>query len=148
MPISFPGSLSSTHFLPSCGFFLPIGFELEVTHPQFGGFSGSFGSQNCSVLTQYKHCLLFFQYGFLTPVVTEVHLISQCDSSDCFSGSDWSPMCARMCRTHTSLVWVLRIIRLCIPLPCKEKAEMNDEGNISSHISRRKTYHTGRPQHV
>ena len=60
MPISLPGSLSSSCVLPFYGFFLPIGFELEVAHPQFGGPSGSFGWQNCSVLTQHKHWLLLF----------------------------------------------------------------------------------------
>ena len=60
MSIPFPGSLSSSCSLPFYGFFLPIGFELEVTHPQLGGPSGRFGSWNCSVLTQHKHWLLLF----------------------------------------------------------------------------------------
>ena len=109
MSIPFPGSLSSTHFLPSCGFFLPIGFELEVTHPQFGGFSGSFGSQNCSVLTQYKHWLLLFpvwislfalRYGGVAILCSqqsmklnscgycEAQFISQSNSLDGFSGKE------------------------------------------------------------
>ena len=82
MPISLPGSLSSSPFLPFYGFFLPIGFELEVAHPQLGGPSGSFGWQNCSVLTQHKHWLLLFSLwisllclwnrGFLCCVVIDV----------------------------------------------------------------------------
>ena len=102
MPISLPGSLSSSPFLPFYGFFLPIGFELEVTHPQLGGPSGSFGWQNCSVLTQHKHWLLLTLFELLwfcmlcsywsmklnSCAYCEAQFISQSDSSDGFSGKE------------------------------------------------------------
>ena len=109
MPISFPGSLSSSCILPFYGFFLPIGFELEVAHPQFCGPSGSFGSPNCSVLTQYKHWLPLFpvwisllalRYGDVAILCNqqsmklnscgycEAQFISQSCSLDSFSGKE------------------------------------------------------------
>ena len=102
MPISLPGSLSSSPFLPFYGFFLPIGFELEVAHPQLGGPSGSFGSRNCSVLTQHKHWLLLTLFELLwfcmlcsywsmklnSCAYCEAQFISQSNSSDGFSGKE------------------------------------------------------------
>ena len=109
MPISLPGSLSSSPFLPFYAFFLPTGFEMEVTHPQFGGPSGSLIWQNCSVLTQHKHWLLLFSLwisllclryrGFCMLCshwsmklnscgYCEAQFISQSNSSDDFSGKE------------------------------------------------------------
>ena len=109
MSVPFPGSLSSSCSLLFYGFFLPTGFEMEVTHPQFAGPSGSCGLQNCSVLTQYRHWLLLFpmwisllalRYGDVAILCNqqsmkliscgycEAQFISQSCSLDGFSGKE------------------------------------------------------------
>ena len=109
LSIPFPGYLSSSCSLFFYGFFLPTGFEMEVTHPQFAGPSGSCGLQNFSVLTQYRHWLLLFpmwisllalRYGDVAILCNqqsmkliscgycEAQFISQSCSLDGFSGKE------------------------------------------------------------